>query len=47
VFCLEQLLQSVVLTDEEWTPENGLVTAAQKLNRKKILDHYAEAVKVS
>ncbi|KAA1114768.1 long-chain fatty acid-CoA ligase [Puccinia graminis f. sp. tritici] len=41
-----ELLQSVVLTDEEWTPENGLVTAAQKLNRKKILDHYAEAVKV-
>lgn len=40
-----ELLQSIVLTDEEWTPQNGLVTAAQKLNRKMILDHYAEAVK--
>ncbi|OAV90647.1 hypothetical protein, variant [Puccinia triticina 1-1 BBBD Race 1] len=40
-----ELLQSVVLTDEEWTPENGLVTAAQKLNRRNILEHYSEAVK--
>ncbi|KAI7962799.1 hypothetical protein MJO28_000893 [Puccinia striiformis f. sp. tritici] len=40
-----ELLQSVVLTDEEWTPLNGLTTAAQKLNRKAILEHYAEAVK--
>ncbi|EAZ62939.2 long-chain fatty acid--CoA ligase and synthetase 4 [Scheffersomyces stipitis CBS 6054] len=32
-----ELLQSVVLLDEEWTPQNGLVTAAQKLQRKKIL----------
>jgi hypothetical protein len=35
------------LTDEEWTPQNGLVTAAQKLNRRNILEHYAEEVKVN
>lgn len=40
-----ELLQSIVLTDEEWTPQNGLVTAAQKLNRRNILEHYAEEVK--
>lgn len=40
-----EILQSIILTDQEWTPENGLVTAAQKLNRKKILDQFAEAVK--
>ncbi|KAF9529910.1 long-chain-fatty-acid-CoA-ligase [Crepidotus variabilis] len=31
-----ELLQAVVLTHEEWTPENGLVTAAQKIQRAKI-----------
>ena len=28
-----ELLQTVVLTAEEWTPESGLVTAAQKVQR--------------
>ena len=28
-----ELLKGVVLTPEEWTPQNGLVTAAQKVNR--------------
>ena len=32
-----ELLHGVVMTDEEWTPANGLVTSAQKLNRKGIL----------
>lgn len=27
---------AVVLTAEEWTPQNNLVTAAQKINRKNI-----------
>ncbi|GAA5825193.1 hypothetical protein JCM3770_002345 [Rhodotorula araucariae] len=40
---LEQL-QSVVLTDDEWTPQNGLLTAAQKLNRKEILKRYKKEV---
>jgi len=34
----------VVVSDEEWTPQNGLVTAAQKLNRKGILNKYKKEV---
>ncbi|KAJ2919886.1 hypothetical protein MD484_g583, partial [Candolleomyces efflorescens] len=32
-----ELLEAVVLTPEEWTPENGLVTAAQKVNRGMVV----------
>lgn len=32
-----ELLLGVVFVDEEWTPQNGFVTSAQKLQRKKIL----------
>lgn len=32
-----ELLLGIVLVDGEWTPENGFVTSAQKLQRKKIL----------
>lgn len=42
-----ELLESVVLTSDEWTPESGLVTAAQKLQRKKIHDAYQSEIKVS
>lgn len=42
-----ELLEAVVLTDEEWTPESGLVTAAQKLQRKKIHQAYESEIKVS
>jgi long-subunit acyl-CoA synthetase (AMP-forming) len=35
-----EMLQDVVLTADEWTPESGLVTAAQKLQRKKIAQRY-------
>ncbi|KAG6898945.1 hypothetical protein C0993_002427, partial [Termitomyces sp. T159_Od127] len=31
-----ELLAAVVLTPEEWTPENGLVTPAMKIQRAKI-----------
>jgi long-chain acyl-CoA synthetase len=31
-----ELLQAVIITTEEWTPENGLTTAAQKIQRKAI-----------
>ena len=41
-----EILETVVLTDEEWTPESGLVTAAQKLQRKKILETYKSEIKV-
>ncbi len=32
-----ELIQGVALTSVEWTPQNGFVTSAQKLQRKKIL----------
>jgi long-chain acyl-CoA synthetase len=41
-----EILQAVILTAEEWTPENGLVTAAQKLQRKKIADMFIAEIKV-
>lgn len=39
-----ELLQNVVLIDDEWTPQNGFVTSAQKLQRKKILEAYKSEV---
>jgi long-chain acyl-CoA synthetase len=39
-----EIIDGVVLSDEEWTPQNGLVTAAQKLNRKGILNQYKKEV---
>ncbi|KAG2005528.1 long-chain-fatty-acid-CoA ligase [Coprinopsis cinerea AmutBmut pab1-1] len=39
-----ELLQDVVLTAEEWTPENGLVTAAQKIQRVKIAKTFHEQI---
>ena len=41
-----EMLQAVVLTPDEWTPESGLVTAAQKLQRKKIAQRYDAEVMV-
>lgn len=41
-----EMLQAVVLTTDEWTPESGLVTAAQKIQRKKIAQKYAAEIKV-
>ncbi|KAJ5635091.1 Long-chain-fatty-acid--CoA ligase 1 [Penicillium longicatenatum] len=35
-----EIINGVVLSDEEWTPHNGFMTAAQKLQRKKIVKHY-------
>lgn len=40
-----ELLQSIVLVHDEWTPENGFVSSAQKLQRKKILKTYETQVK--
>lgn len=39
-----ELIQSVVILDDEWTPQNGFVTSAQKLQRKKILASCKEKV---
>ena len=35
-----ELLEAIVLTPDEWTPESGFLTAAQKLQRKTIEKHY-------
>ncbi|TFK35638.1 hypothetical protein BDQ12DRAFT_737516 [Crucibulum laeve] len=40
-----ELLQAVVLTPEEWTPESGLVTAAQKIQRSKIAKTFEPKIK--
>ena len=42
----QELLQAVVLTPDEWTPENGLVTAAQKIQRSKIAKTFKEEIDV-
>lgn len=39
-----ELLLGIVVTDEEWTPESGFVTSAQKLQRKKILNSVEDQV---
>ena len=45
-FKAEEMLQAVVLTHDEWTPENGLVTAAQKIQRLKIAKTFKEEINV-
>lgn len=39
-----ELLQGVAVSDKEWTPQNGFVTSAQKLQRKKILEDNKEEI---
>ncbi|PSR79333.1 long-chain-fatty-acid-CoA ligase 1 [Coniella lustricola] len=39
-----EIIEGVVLSDEEWTPHNSLVTAAQKLNRKGIVSKYRKQI---
>ncbi|EPQ56009.1 long-chain-fatty-acid-CoA-ligase [Gloeophyllum trabeum ATCC 11539] len=40
-----EMLQAVILTPDEWTPENGLVTAAQKVQRKKVAEKFDKEIK--
>uniref|UniRef100_A0A093VZ95 Long-chain-fatty-acid--CoA ligase 1 n=1 Tax=Talaromyces marneffei PM1 TaxID=1077442 RepID=A0A093VZ95_TALMA len=35
-----EIISGIVLSDEEWNPQNGYTTAAQKLQRKKIVNHF-------
>lgn len=41
-----EILEAVILTPDEWTPESGLVTAAQKVQRTKIAKHFEKEIKV-
>jgi len=43
-FASFEIVEGVVLADEEWTPQNGLTTAATKINRKGILNKYKKGV---
>lgn len=40
-----ELLQAVVLTPREWTPQSGLVTAAQKIQRKPIAKEFEKEIR--
>jgi long-chain acyl-CoA synthetase len=42
-----EILRGVVLSPEEWLPETGLVTAARKLQRPKIVKLFEEEIRVS
>lgn len=35
-----EMIRGVILSPEEWTPQNGLVTSAQKLNRRAVVDRF-------
>jgi len=39
-----EIIDGVVLADEEWTAANGMTTAAQKINRRSILQKYRDQV---
>ena len=41
-----EMLEGIVLTPEEWTPENEMTTAAQKVNRKKVETAFKDEIKV-
>ncbi|KAI5121463.1 hypothetical protein M0805_003920 [Coniferiporia weirii] len=41
-----ELLEAVILTPDEWTPESGLVTAAQKVQRRKVAETFENEIKV-
>ncbi|PPR01286.1 hypothetical protein CVT24_006361 [Panaeolus cyanescens] len=44
-FARMEMLKGVILCSEEWTAENGLVTAAQKLNRGKLSEMFKDDIK--
>lgn len=39
-----EIVAAVVITDEEWTPPSGLVTATSKLNRRAIRDTFGKQI---
>jgi long-chain acyl-CoA synthetase len=41
-----EMFTTVILSAEEWTPESGLVTAAQKVNRGAVSKKFKEEIKV-
>ncbi|KDR71502.1 hypothetical protein GALMADRAFT_102472 [Galerina marginata CBS 339.88] len=43
-FARMEMLSDVILTPEEWTPKNGMVTAAQKVNRSKVKEAFKDEI---
>jgi long-chain acyl-CoA synthetase len=39
-----ELIHAVVLSELEWTPQNGLVTSAQKLNRRAVVEMFGREI---
>ncbi|KAG8531666.1 uncharacterized protein KY384_003297 [Bacidia gigantensis] len=39
-----EIIEGVVMSEEEWTPANGMTTAAQKVNRRAILDKFKKQI---
>ncbi|KAJ3257244.1 long-chain fatty acid-CoA ligase [Boothiomyces macroporosus] len=39
-----EVLKYFTILHDEWTPENGMLTAAQKLKRKDIVSHYKDDI---
>lgn len=39
-----ELIQHVILDSDEWTPQNGMVTNAQKLNRKAVVGKFEKEI---
>jgi len=42
-----ELIDGLVMADEEWTPQNGLISPAQKVQRKKIQAKYEKEIKTA
>ncbi|KAF4979992.1 hypothetical protein FZEAL_3919 [Fusarium zealandicum] len=42
-----EVVSAVLITDEEWTSDNGLLTATQKLNRRKIKEHFKKDIEAA
>jgi long-chain acyl-CoA synthetase len=40
-----EFISAVLLTDVEWTPASGLVTSAQKVNRRVVLERFENQIK--
>jgi len=40
-----EMLEAVILTPDEWTPESGLVTAAQKVQRSRVAKYFEDEIK--
>lgn len=39
-----EIVKAVVLVHDEWTPDNGMLTAAMKLQRAKIYAKYRDLI---